>query len=436
MKFKDRLAQLPLDQPQSSPSQLRSGLEERSGSEEQGRSALDPLAEVRHKLAQLMGQPRPERASQPNHPNRALREELSELPFLRVETGHGLLYQRRRRVGLSQEVGRRDVHCAQLADPELLSLLALDPALAKCDPARALYLDTETTGLGGAGSLAFLVGVAYFDTDGHWVTEQLLLRHPSEEMALLARVAELVAGASMLVSFNGRSFDWPLLEARRIMNQLEPCLAPPHLDLLHVARRIHKRRLGRCRLIDLENAVLGFRRGEDDIPGAEIAPRYGHFLRTGDEEVLMAVVDHNEWDVVSMVALVGLYGQPLSTPHAEDLCSTSETLLRAKDFERAAVWANRAMDEGAHHEGLMLRARINKARGDIARALLDFEALAKDLDDPTVRLTLAKLYEHRTHDFERALYWVTMGTGEEEPARAVRSQRLQRKLVKSPKKGA
>lgn len=392
----------------------------------------DPLTVVRAQLARLMGKSEPQEAQ--TTPRREP-EQFAELPFCRVDTALGPIFQRKERMGLCRSVGQVDINLAQLADTDLLSLLALDPTLATCDIEKALFIDTETTGLGGAGSLAFLVGLAYMEPDGRWVMEQLLLHHPSQEGALLGRVAELVAQSSMLVSFNGRSFDWPLLQARRVMNQLQGQVAPPHLDLLHVARRIHKRRLGRCRLIDLESEVLGFERGQDDIAGADIAPRYHHFLRTGDESALSAVVDHNAWDVLSMVALVALYGQSFSTSHVQDLCSVTETLLRAKNYERAYVWAERVMETGATQQGLLLRAKVHKARGDVARALLDFEALAQELDDSAVRLVLAKLHEHSARNWERALFWAQQGTGEDEQAQKLRTQRLSRKL-QQPQSGA
>ena len=396
--------------------------------------AVDPLAHVRAKLAELTGAQQLRQATdsvRPRPDSKKAPHTFVELPFVRVETEHGPLFQRTKRLGPAERVGRYELHRASDADPELLSLLALDPSLANCKPSGALYFDTETTGLGGAGSLAFLVGLSFQTEDGGWVLEQLLLRHPGEEVALLVRIKELVEAASLVVSFNGRSFDWPLLQSRFVMNRLEQMSVRPHLDLLHVARRVHKRRLGRCRLVDLETEVLGFMRGDDDIPGLEIPPRYGHFLRTGDEEALVAVVDHNALDVMTMVALVGLYGQPFLSENIDDLCCGAETLLRAKDFLRAERFAQRVIDRGSDQAGLLLRGKARKARGDIALALSDFERLSRDLDDPGVRLILAKIYEHHVRDFERALALTEQGTGEDEAAGVRRMARLKRKVARS-----
>jgi uncharacterized protein YprB with RNaseH-like and TPR domain len=327
-------------------------------------------------------------------------------------------------------VGRIPVDSARQVAPALLSLLALDPALARVDASRALYLDTETTGLGGAGTLAFLVGLAFFDAEGRLVLEQLLLSSPAEEAALIAHVHQRIEAASLLVTFNGKSFDLPLLEGRALMNAQPRFAARPHLDLLHVARRLHKARLGGCRLKLLEAEVLGFDRRDDDVAGADIAPLYGHFLRTGNGELLRPVVDHNAWDVVSMAALVGLYGEPLGLLHPRDLLGVAETARRAGAYDEARNYADASWAGGAGPDALWARARIEKARGDKARALLDFELLSREVDDPAVRLELCKLYEHHEKDFRAALEVLGRGLGEDDERLAKRRARLEQKQRK------
>jgi uncharacterized protein YprB with RNaseH-like and TPR domain len=380
----------------------------------------DVLEELRAKMQALLGK-------EPLVPTRRIEPSLSELPFVDAEHRGLRLTQRLERLLPSAHVGRIPVDAARSASPEMLALLALDPSLADCDLSRALYLDTETTGLGGSGVVAFLVGLLWFDDEGRPHLEQLLLREPGDEIALLERLCELVERASLLVTYNGKSFDLPLLAARRVMNRLPALPVRPHFDLLHVARRLHKRRLGACRLIHLESHVLGWERGEDDIPGAEIAPRYGHFLRTGDGEALRPVVDHNAWDVVSMAALVGLYGERMPDLHAGDLIGVARTLRRARAFEHALSVADVAVERGAGPEALRARGEIAKARGDKARALADFEALSAEIDDPSVRLELVKLYEHHVGDAERALSLLDAGVGESDEALARRRTRLEKK---------
>lgn len=391
--------------------------------------APDPARErtldaLRGKMAEILGR------APPLAPARA-DPSASALPFVRASTEHGEVHQRLERLERSRHVGRMPLSAAAGADPALLALVALDPALGACDFRRALYLDTETTGLGGgAGIVAFLVGLAWFDDEGRLGFEQLLLARPADERALLELLAERFARSGVLVTYNGKAFDLPLICGRCVMNHL-PSPAPlPHLDLLHVARRLHKQRLGACRLTSLESDVLGFVRG-DDIAGADVAPRYAHFLRTGDESALSAVVEHNALDVLSMVALVGLYGEPFDALHDADLVGLARTLRRAGALDEAARAADAAVERGAGAAARRARGEIAKARGDRARALSDFEALAAEVDDPSLRLELAKLYEHHVRAPERALEVVRQGTGERAPQAEKRRVRLERKIARA-----
>lgn len=386
----------------------------------------DVIEGLRRKMAQILDRPPPERPG-PVDPV------IVELPFSRIESVSGPLHRRVERLAPSHHVGRIPVSAARDARAEALALLSLDPGLAGAAPANALFLDTETTGLGGgAGTVAFLVGLAAFE-EGTLVVEQLLLRTPGEEGALLERIAERIDGCSMLVTYNGKAFDVPLLRSRFVMNRMAAPPAKPHLDLLHVGRRIHKARIGACTLKALESEVLGFVR-DADIDGGDVAPRYGHFLRTGDESVLRAVVDHNAWDVVSMAALVGLYGEPMDCLHETDLLGLARTYRRARAFDEAVRVADAAVSRGAGPDALRVRGEIAKARGDRARALSDFEELAIVVDDPVVRLELAKLYEHFVKAPDRALELVNAGTGEPEEAAQRRRARLERKARSSARR--
>lgn len=359
--------------------------------------------------------------------------DTTELPFLTEETPFGTRHRRVMHLPASHRVGRLPTHAAKVADANLLALFALDPAIVGKHPERALYLDTETTGLsGGAGTVAFLVGLAYW-REGSFVLEQLLVRNLGEELPMLMRVKELVAEADWLVTFNGKSFDMPLLRARFTMARVEAPREPAHLDLLHVARRLHRARGFECKLTTLEREVLGFLR-TDDIPSGEVSACYLHFLRTGDARGLLSVIEHNAMDVVGMAALVGLYGEELASTQlsAHDLVGVARTLHRAKKFDTAFVMADRAVEEGAGVEGLRVRAELAKARGDKMRALRDFESLAAQVDCPRTRLELAKLYEHHVKEPARALSMVERGTTEKPAASERRSRRLSGKVARTP----
>ncbi len=376
------------------------------------------LAQLRGQMAELMQrQPAIAQSSRPAAP---------PLDFLPWETSRGLVHRRTRYWNSGHWIGCVPIEATLNASAEYWALLGLDPELADCDPKRVLFLDTETTGLSaGAGVLAFLIGMAWFDNE-KLVLEQLLLRSPGEEPAQLELLTERIEAASSLVTFNGKSFDWPLLASRYVMNHLAAPSIARHFDLLHVARRIHKPRMGRVNLKALEVDVLALDRGPD-IDGAEMGPRYTHFLRTNDEEALRPVVEHNSVDVLSMVALTGLYGEPLDRIDNADLVPLGRVFKRARDLEKARDVADRAMQLGGGTEARRLRAELAKARGDRDGALADFETLCEAVDDPKLRLELAKLYEHHVKQPDRALELLERGTGESESETARRKMRLKRK---------
>jgi uncharacterized protein len=371
----------------------------------------------------------------------------TDLPFAAHATPSGTLHVRAQQLSAAHRTGRAPLLAAKGASAELLSLLALDPEIARCDPRRALYLDTETTGLhGGTGTVAFLVGLGYWGEEGGLLVEQLLVRALGEEAPMLELLAERIANASMLVTFNGKSFDLPLLRTRFALAKIAMPEPPPHLDLVHVARRVHRGRVKsarsfECRLTTIEREVLGFERF-DDTPSGEVSACYLQFLRTGDARPLLGVIEHNAWDVVAMVALVGLYGEPILPRKedggrepgplaAEDLVGVAQTFKRAGDLGRALEAANAALEQGGGPESMRVRADIAKARGDRAQALADFEELARSVDCAKVRLELAKLYEHFVREPARALPLVEQGVAEPEPRASKRERRLKRKLERA-----
>jgi hypothetical protein len=399
--------------------------------------ARPSLDELRERIARIVAKA----------PAQAPRAEPTrgELPFMLEQTERGPLYVRRERAVPAARVGRAPLVAARDADPAMLALLALDPALDVCDPRRALYVDTETTGLaGGTGTVPFLLGLSWFDAEaGAFVVEQALLRRLGEEAPILALFAERVAKASMIVTFNGKAFDLPLLRARYVMNRMEAPAEPPHLDLVHVARRIHKTRLRTRTLVAIEAEILG-RLRVGDVAGGDIVATYAHFLRTGDEDALLGVIEHNVADVLAMVALLGLYGEPLGRQAGDgeeiyapagldgaDLAGVARTLRQAGALARAAELAEAAVARGGGATAVRARGDIAKARGDKARALSDYEALAAEVDDPSVRLELAKLYEHHVKAFKDALAVVERGTGEDDEAAAKRKERIERKMRRS-----
>ena len=365
------------DVPSSRPVSLRSKLQRLDGSRLQpapaspapAASAAPPsLEDLRRRIAAVLS-----RGAAPSPSPPAPRPEdapSAELPFVAEETAHGTLHVRTLRLSAAHRTGHAPVLPARDASPALLSLLALDPSLAACSPRGALYLDTETTGLhGGTGTVAFLVGLAFWGAadgagGGDLIVEQLLVKQLGEEAPVLARVAERLEAASMLVTFNGKSFDMPLLRTRFTMARMPWPGERPHLDLLHVARRLHKVRGIECRLTTIEREVLGFER-VGDVPGSEVSARYLHYLRTGDAFPLLGVVEHNAWDVVAMAALVGLYGEPLdaSMLAPEDLVGVARTLAKAGETAQAFEVASRVVEGAGGRHARGTRARMRSGRG-------------------------------------------------------------------------
>src|SRR5690348_1327057 len=195
--FQSRLARLP-------PMREASAASAAASPEPQPKPAPAPAAsparptldELRDRIARIVARapvmpPRPDPAR-------------GELPFVLERTESGPLYVHRARSTIAARVGRVPLVGARDADSAMLALLALDPVLAGCDPRRALFLDTETTGLaGGSGTVPFLVGLAWFDMDaGGFVVEQALLRRLGEEAPILELVAKRIAEASMIVTYN------------------------------------------------------------------------------------------------------------------------------------------------------------------------------------------------------------------------------------------
>jgi uncharacterized protein len=204
------------------------------------------------------------------------------------------------------------------------------------------FFDLETTGLsGGAGTHAFLVGCAWFEADGALVVEQHLMTDYGAERGMLSLVAKDLARAGAVVTFNGKSFDAPVIETRYLFHRLtSPCAQIPHVDVLHPARRFWggHAELG-CSLIALEQQLLGARR-VGDVPGFEIPERYFRFVRSGDAQPLADVFEHNRLDLVSLAGLTArlltlVTGGPLSTDDEREALALGRVYERAGDVRRA-----------------------------------------------------------------------------------------------------
>ncbi len=286
-------------------------------------------------------------------------------------------------------------------------------SLETFDPARAVFLDTETTGLaGGAGTYAFLVGIGWFEARG-FVVRQLLMPEPGEEREMLLRLSDDLRDFSSVVTFNGAAFDLPLLQTRYLMQGLRPSWSwDHHLDLLPVARKLWRGRYENCRLVSLEEGVFDFRR-RGDIPGHAIPALYVRFLREGRLSLLEPVLTHNVWDVASMAALAvsacrvleGAEGGVLEegwdfAAAGGAYASVDERELSLRYFGEALL---RELPQEKRRAVGRNMARILKSEGRREEAVEVWELLRREFpEDCESRIELAKHYEHRSRDLEAA----------------------------------
>jgi uncharacterized protein YprB with RNaseH-like and TPR domain len=298
-------------------------------------------------------------------------------------------------------------------DAAALRLLAPDAPEGIADVQQWLFLDTETTGLaGGTGTYPFLVGMAWWEGGGLEV-EQLFMREYSEERSVLAALAERMAERPVLVTFNGKSFDWPLLETRYRMARTIPPPAPrAHLDFLHPAGNLWRLRLGSVRLSQLERHVLGWDRGADIA--SELIPRiYLDFVRGGRAEPLVPVFQHNQMD---LRGLAGLSGRILSLLGDEEgtsqdglelfgvsrICERRGEAKRARRLYEQSIAS--VLPEETGRAARAALARLSKRDGDLGRAHELWESmLGNSREGYEAYEQLAIYYEHEAREPRRAL---------------------------------
>jgi uncharacterized protein YprB with RNaseH-like and TPR domain len=324
-----------------------------------------------------------------------------------------------------------DVPGRALAAQEELSLIGGEPEPLDREPRALLFVDLETTGLaGGAGTYAFLVGCAFFEPHGFRIRQYFLPGY-QHERPLLDAVEGLVRASAGLVSYNGKSFDVPVLETRYQFNRLAPPFeGMAHVDMLHVARRFWRAApsgpgawpdTDSCRLGALERILFGVRR-VGDVGGYEIPSRYFDFMRTGNAEPLLPVLEHNRLDLLSLAmmtarALHVLRLAPERCTSARESLAAGRLLDRAGRGEPATRCFEDAVERARHERGgeaglvraealhaLALRLR---RQGRYDDAAVRWHALVRERrSSPAVRRealeALAIHYEHRQRDLDEA----------------------------------
>ena len=290
---------------------------------------------------------------------------------------------------------------------------ANEPRLAQCDPHHLVFLDTETSGLaGGTGTLAFLIGLGRLSDDGLQLT-QIFIRDPIEEPAALAALTEFLQPLDALVTFNGKSFDAPLLRNRYILNGYDvPFNDAAHLDLLPLARRLWRDRLESRALKSLEEHILGAARTEDEVPGWLIPQMYFDYLASGDARPMKSVLYHNAMDVIAMAALLNHITQMLNDPLHFALAHGIDLVAIGKLYEDLGRWDEAAnlyargleldLSEESFRETTQRLARLQRRRGDLASAI-ELWHNATHTRQVYAFVELAKYYEHRTREYARAI---------------------------------
>ncbi len=296
-------------------------------------------------------------------------------------------------------------------------LLSRDERLKELDLRKALFLDTETTGLaGGTGTFVFMIGLGFFEGDG-FLIHQFFMRDHSEERASLSLLKELLESFQFLVTFNGRHYDIPLLETRFILSRISSKVREmPNFDLLYPSRRIWKGAYDNCRLITLESQLLGMER-VDDIPSEWIPYYYFEYLQTGDGSKIHRVFYHNQMDILSMVALAGRIHLVYHDPQAARPRKGVEHFALGRLFwehghpEKAIscfeIALNRCNEDLTWEVMRWLSVAFKKTgQSEKARSLWEEMASWPYKKDTFPYIELAKYHEHRLKDFEGAISYV------------------------------
>lgn len=330
-----------------------------------------------------------------------------------VENERGAFFLRRKKYPLDREVitslERLEI------EPSLFSLEQGD--LTGVSLEDLLFIDTETTGLaGGTGTVPFMVGIGYCRNKMFHV-KQFLIRDYHEEEALLFSLGETLRGFTILVSFNGKSFDLPLLKTRFILHGLSfPWKDYLSLDLLIGARRLWKRRIGGCALQELEREILGLSRGED-VEGYMIPSIFFSFLQSRKGDLLRPIFLHNGYDLLSMASLLSIMVQCLNLPeeveHGLDLFSQAKFFEKVGDGERAVRLYHLSIERGLappiHFQVKKELSLLYKRSGAYEEAVKIWESMIECRGDSLFPyVELAKYYEHHSRHLQKAYYYTDL----------------------------
>jgi hypothetical protein len=329
-----------------------------------------------------------------------------------IETSFGRCLVRSRLFPATYTYGQSELGAFLNLKPTDFVFLGIDWRLEDMHARNLAVIDTETTGLmGGAGTLAFLVGVGRWTPDGFQI-RQFFLRDPGDEYTLLHLLSQELDGRSGLISYNGKSYDLPLLRNRFVLNRLQPPEYLPHLDLLHTVRRLWRHRWERCDLQSCERYLLGFRR-EGDIPGHQIPELYFQFLRDKDASALKRVFQHNVMDILTLINVATHAIKPFQLSRSgnhvqaniEQAIRSVESLMLYEHAER--LYHHHVSRLTASEAGpiLLRRAKNLKRIHQPEKAAEIYETLISHSGHfyANAYIEWAKVLEHHKRDFAGAL---------------------------------
>ncbi len=337
-----------------------------------------------------------------------------QLGFEYQQCAHGsclvrdVSYQTEHQHGLYKIIDFLDVGCH-------LSRLAATSDVLK--PENILFLDTETTGLGqGTGNVPFLIGIGWIQ--GHqFRVRQYMIRHPGEEFAMLGMLKSMIDNFTHLATFNGKSFDWPIIKNRYVLNRISPPSERIHLDLLFPSRSLWQTTLPSCRLGTLEEIKLGVIRNHD-VPGSMAPALYFRYLTERDATVLEGVFCHNEMDIVTLLTLATYLGKLLNGQVNTHQLPPDELLRLGLWYERLGLYDNSTIVFKAL-KSKVTRQSINvlhqtalyfKRRGELIEAIRIWESITSHTQNihfplAEICVELAIIYEHRLKNPHLALQW-------------------------------
>jgi uncharacterized protein len=308
--------------------------------------------------------------------------------------------------------GQFSFSALELDQPLSYSNYSCPPDAGEFSLRNIVVIDTETTGLsGGVGTVPFLVGLGFF-RDDQFVVRLHFLPDYSEENGFLNNLFNNLPG-DLIVSFNGKAFDIPLLVNRFLIQRLgSDFFNRKHLDVLFTLRRFFRLKLPDCTLKTAESNLLSFDR-LGDIPGEQIPQTYFNYLRTGGTREIYQVLTHNIWDIVStmsvLVELNRFVEKSADSEHLSDIDSWSlgKFYLQQKDYDKALANFTKSDNQNTEYyfKNLFQASLIAKRMGDNATAINYWEMLTESFNPLFLASLeeLAKVYEHKIKDFPKAL---------------------------------